>query len=290
MGRVRAHTSPSPSRIRMRWSLVLLCVLLLVAISEGNRKAGKKGQCDPVNKKDAEDFNDKNKGWRKYTGKGKCACWWDIRENDCACCKNGGMQCGYPMHKKCYKRNKKGYGCPGVCNYKYTLSGKGYPCYSDHETTDCAWCNKDGYQCKQDQHTGPNSKKGSRCQTRTKKTYCESQQGDCKHIAKCDPNATCKKKENVGKFGQYWQCECNKGEGWSGNGIQCMDGNGTLSAMPWQQVEVTANLTVGLYNDTHVEDEFNHGDAMEGLLNEMESAGSSCSGDDCEASYEVTEV
>merc|ERR1712203_322986 len=65
--------------------------------------------------------------------------------------------------------------------------------------------------------------------------YCASQQGDCKHIGYCDPNATCKKKANVGKFGQYWQCECNKG--WSGNGIQCMDGNGTLSAMPGQQVE-----------------------------------------------------
>merc|ERR1712025_759602 len=94
-----------------------------------------------------------------------------------------------------YKRDKKnGYGSPGVCNYKHTLSGKGYPCFSDHENTNCAWCNKEGYQCKQDSHTGPGSKKGSRCQKRTNQKYCESQQGDCKHIAKCDPNATCKKK------------------------------------------------------------------------------------------------
>merc|ERR1712179_259740 len=276
MGRVRAHTSPSPSRIRMRWSLVLVCVLLLVAISGGRSKKsskgkgnpskpGVKGQCDPVDKNDLKNFNDKDKGWKKYTGKGNCACWWDITRNDCACCKKGvkAMQCGYPMHKKCYKKNKKGYGCPGVCNYKYTLSGKGYPCYSDHENTNCAWCNKMGYQCEQNSDTGPDSKKGSRCQTRTKQNYCVSQQGDCKHIAKCDPNATCKKKENVGKYGQYWQCECDKAEGWRGNGIQCMDGNGTLSAMPWQQVEVTANVTVGLYNDTHVENEFNHGGALE---------------------------
>ena len=91
----------------------------------------------------------------------------------------------------------------------------------------------------------------------TNQKYCASQQGDCKHIGYCDPNATCKKKANVsiyddihlcltleifmcsacdsgylesfllpcamwlifpnaqvGKFGQYWQCECNKG--WSG--------------------------------------------------------------------------
>merc|ERR1712112_776817 len=271
MGRVRAHTSPSPSRIRMRWSLVLLCVLLLVAISEGKSKKkpskGKKPSKPGV--KGRMRFwlsKARQKNTKKYTDtdKGKCACWWDITRNDCACCKKGvgAMQCGYPVHKFCYKRDKKnGYGCPGVCNYKHTLSGKGYPCFSDHENTNCAWCNKDGYQCKQDQHTGPDSKKGSRCQTRTKKTYCESQQGDCKHIAKCDPNATCKKKENVGKYRQYWQCECNKG--WSGNGIQCMDGNGTLSSMPWQQVEVTANVTVGLYNDTHVENEFNHGEALE---------------------------
>jgi len=49
-------------------------------------------------------------------------------------------------------------------------------------------------------------------------------------------------------------------------------------------------MTAGLYEDTPVENEFNHGAAMESLLSEMESAGSSCSGDDCEASYEVTEV
>ena len=30
--------------------------------------------------------------------------------------------------------------------------------------------------------------------------------------------------------------------------------------------------------------------AMESLLSEMETAGGSCSGDDCEASYEVTEL
>jgi len=196
------------------------------------------------------------------------------------------MQCGFPMHKFCYKKSDTG--CPGVCNYKYTLSGKGYPCFSDHSNTDCAWCNKEGWQCEQNSITGPDSKKGSRCQARTNQKYCASQQGDCKHIGYCDPNATCKKKANVGKFGQYWQCECNKG--WSGNGIQCMDSNGELSAVPGQQVEVTLTMTAGLYDDAPVENEFSHGAAMESLLSEMETAGSSCSADDCEASYEVTEV
>merc|ERR1719347_2318018 len=278
----------------MRWSLVLVCVLLQVAISEGRvkknkpkkkpSKPGKLGECDVGSPKLTKGNT------KKYTDIGKCTCWWDITRHDCACCKKGvkAMQCGYPMHMYCYK--KSDMGCPGVCNYKYTLSGKGYPCFSDHENTDCAWCNKDGYQCEQNSHTGPGSKKGSRCQKRTNQKYCASQQGDCRHIAKCDPNATCKFKAKVGKYGQYWQCQCNKAQGWSGNGIQCRDRNGTLSAEPNQQVQVTATLTAGLYEDTPVENEFNHGAAMESLLSEMESAGSSCSGEDCEASYEVTEV
>ena len=31
-------------------------------------------------------------------------------------------------------------------------------------STDCAWCNKNGWQCEQNAITGPDSKKGSRCQ------------------------------------------------------------------------------------------------------------------------------
>merc|ERR1711915_495008 len=56
----------------------------------------------------------------KYTKKGdKCPCWWDITRDDCACCtKSEYQQCGWPMHKYCYKKEPKGkpqYGCPGVC-------------------------------------------------------------------------------------------------------------------------------------------------------------------------------
>merc|ERR1712226_1134221 len=155
-----------------RWSLVLVCVLLLLAVSEGRKKKpskgkkpgkkpskpGVKGECDVGSPKLTVGNT------KKYTGSGKCACWWDITRNDCACCKKGvnAMQCGFPMHKFCYK--KSDMGCPGVCNYKYTLSGKGYPCFSDHSNTDCAWCNKNGWQCEQNSITGPDSKKGSRCQ------------------------------------------------------------------------------------------------------------------------------
>merc|ERR1711974_550076 len=60
-------------------------------------------------------------------------------------------------------------------------------------------------------------------------------------------------------FGQYWRCECNKG--WSGNGIQCMDSDGAMSALPNQHVEVTLTMTAGLYDDAPVQDQFNHGSA-----------------------------
>jgi len=69
-----------------------------------------------------------------------------------------------------------------------------------------------------------------------------------------------------------------------------MDSDGAMSALPNQHVEVTLTMTAGLYDDAPVQDQFNHGSAMENLLSEMETAGTSCSGDDCEASYEVTEA
>ena len=83
----------------------------------------------------------------------------------------------------------------------------------------------------------------------------------------------------------------------------------------WFAYQVTLTMTAGLYDDAPVQDQFNHGvrkvvdimswedadktflyfnitsqSAMENLLSEMETAGTSCSGDDCEASYEVTEA
>ena len=43
------------------------------------------------------------------TGKGKNAkpvadqpCWFDLKRNDCAKCKPGGVQCGAPMEKVTY--------------------------------------------------------------------------------------------------------------------------------------------------------------------------------------------
>merc|ERR1712109_111175 len=129
----------------MRWSVVLVCILLLAVVAEGKKKKPSKGK--KPGKKPS-----------KPGVKGEC----DV---------------GSP---KLTPQNTN----------KYTLSGKGYPCFSDHSNTDCAWCNKNGWQCEQNAITGPDSKKGSRCQARTNQKYCASQQGDCKHIGYCDPNAT----------------------------------------------------------------------------------------------------
>ena len=52
-----------------------------------------------------------------------CHCWWDRSHQSidpdtneaysCACCKNGGRQCGYPMHMYCHLQNST---LPTGCN------------------------------------------------------------------------------------------------------------------------------------------------------------------------------
>merc|ERR1712109_213984 len=70
----------------MRWSVVLVCILLLAVVAEGKKKKpskgkkpgkkpskpGVKGECDVGSPK----LTPQNT--KKYTGTGKCACWWDI--------------------------------------------------------------------------------------------------------------------------------------------------------------------------------------------------------------------
>merc|ERR1712013_407382 len=88
------------------------------------------------------------------TGKGKNAkpvadqpCWLDLKRNDCAKCKPGGVQCGAPMEKWCQSKKSK-TGCPGIPQFKYTRSSTGFPCYWDPKSFECAWCVSNMVQCK----------------------------------------------------------------------------------------------------------------------------------------------
>jgi len=279
--------------MRLTTLLVLVCLALVLVDAKkkgkgkGKPKPSVKGACALKGPKPSP------KLFAKYTEpKSKCPCWWDITKKDCACCKSKEyQQCGWPMHKFCYKKEKKGkplIGCPGVCNNQYTLSGKGYPCYSDHDNKDCAWCTTSGYQCAQDKVTGPDSKAGSRCTNSKNKNYCKSQQGDCKHIAACDDNAECKFKEKVSRYISYWQCQCDGG--FKGNGVQCMDGNGTLSLPSDLSVEVTLSIMKEEYTYPYTSGEFGLGEKMEALNQEMsEVAGGVCNGDNCQSTFNQTE-
>ena len=50
-----------------------------------------------------------------------CPCWWDLTKgDDCACCQNKGIQCGYPQHRFCQRdagRPQYRKGCPGSTSY-----------------------------------------------------------------------------------------------------------------------------------------------------------------------------
>jgi len=72
-------------------------------------------------------------------------CWWNLASNACAVCKPGGMQCGFPLQDKCYKKHPT-QGCPGIPGHQVTLSTGGYPCYWQLDNSSCAWCNSAGYQ------------------------------------------------------------------------------------------------------------------------------------------------
>merc|ERR1711878_156507 len=199
------HSSPQG---RMK-PVTLFVALLLVGLASGEdeerKGAGVKGACKNTGPKPSD------KLFAKYTipiKNKKCPCWWDMSKKICACCKGSNtMQCGWPMHRFCYKRSKMG--CPGVCNNKYTLSGKGFPCYNDKSKGNtCAWCAPGGFQCYADGITGPDSKDGSRCQDQKNQKYCTSVQGDCAHIPGACPESRCQTSRKINKYLTHSQCEC----------------------------------------------------------------------------------
>ena len=193
-------------------ALLLLLVALAAAATEDELES-KATKCpkDKVNKKQLANL-------KKYTAKKpngqsdlSCPCWWDLTRNNCACCRNGGKQCGFPMHKYCQSPKSarkvnyswfsdhtghstvQGLGCVGIPNYKFTLSSRGFPCYFDLSRTDCAWCKNKQRQCGDDRRFGPDSDCGSACVGTSAKEMkkCDSQLGDCVHIPKYDFAASC---------------------------------------------------------------------------------------------------
>jgi len=274
------HTCLGTAPVKMKLLLPLsVCVLALLA---GQAESKPKGHCKPLQKA-------KYKIFKPFTkSKTGCPCWWDItKKTQCACCKGDTkkvMQCGFPMQNYCYKKSDR-VGCPGVCNNKYTLSQRGYPCFWDHTRTDCAWCSDNGYQCGPGKATGPEAKDGSRCQTGKNKKYCDSVLGDCRHIPNCDFNAKCMFKRKFGKDTQIFECKCNPG--YKGNGIKCRDKDGQLSVNPDTQVEVTMELKSDFYVYPHVDGDFPYGREMDGLFKQMENV--ACPTGKCQAMYNQTE-
>merc|ERR1712032_999919 len=237
---------------------------------------------------------------KKYTKEGdaNCPCWWDLTKNTCACCKEGvdAMQCGWPMHKYCYKKSDKG--CPGVCNNAYTLSGKGFPCQNDPNDFSCAWCTKTGFQCFPDNKNGPNSKeKTSRCWSQKDQKYCKSVQGDCRHISGACPAERCKfqgkvacKKTCLNKQLNYYECQC--ADDYTGNGLQCFDVNGTMAISGDAIVDLTMTLKSEV--ETFPFDpstDLPTGVELQDLIDQMGSVDSSCSsGSGCTSSFNINEI
>merc|ERR1712130_161442 len=105
----QGRTSPSPLQavIKMNPGSLLFAALLLTGLAaaqeeESRKGAGVKGECKRTGPKPSP------KLFAKYTipiKNKKCPCWWDLSKKICACCKgNNAMQCGWPIHKYCYKK------------------------------------------------------------------------------------------------------------------------------------------------------------------------------------------
>jgi len=178
----------------------------------------------------------KLKPYTRTNNKGKpvadSPCWWDLTKSNCGSCKNGGKQCGYPMHKWCQAGNSK-KGCPGIPDSKYTLSTEGGPCYWDHTNMKCAICTKKTIkQCAETSASQLDRECYSTCGSAKDRT-CDGNLFSCTAIPYCSEGGRCNTKSG--------RCECNSG--YTGNGFQCFDGdcaagNCSLVTNPAQSVEM----------------------------------------------------
>jgi len=175
-----------------------------------------------------------------------CPCWFDLNRSDCACCTDEGVQCGAPMHQWCTSRAEgRQKGCPGVPQHHWTLSNTGYPCFFNSTRTDCGWCAAGGAQCGE----GP---KLGQCRDPTDNGYCTAAPGDCLRIHGCDSQATCEFDVKFGSDTEHHQCQC--GQGWVGNGVQCYDSSTGASSpeLPAGSSSGDVSLTLAVTNQYYV--------------------------------------
>ena len=100
------------------------------------------------------------------------------------------------------------------------------------------------------------------------------------------------------------RCVCN--DGYTGNGLQCVDSDGNLSVGPNDQVDVSMSLTSSVLHSSHTDGEFPVGPELEALVAGMEvmdnpvpycelqgsvqAVSGACNGDTCTASLTETET
>jgi len=99
--------------------------------------------------------------------------------------------------------------------------------------------------------------------------------------------AKCTFKKKLSRYLNYWRCECQKG--FTGNGIQCKDGNGTMSLPLNTRAEVTLSILAEDYTYPFNSGELSLGEKMEALYQEMGNvAGSVCNSDNCLSTFNQT--
>jgi len=265
---------------RMKWLLVAAAVLCYISLAEAKKV--------------------KPAIFKKYTKSATgCKCWFDLEMGkECACCnkkvdgkKADSMQCGYPMHKYCYKKTRAkdgtliSKGCPGIPQPKFTLSTKGFACYfKNSNTKECAWCADGGYQCGPGARAGLTSKNGNHCITGRNKKYCDSVIGDCRHIpGACSSAASCVEAGKFGKGLKLYKCECDKG--FTGNGIDCYNEDGELHTDAANVVEVEMTLHDDFYQFPHEAGQFPQSPSTQALIKEMGKVDKGCGGDECESTF-----
>ena len=221
-----------------------------------------------------------------------CACWWDLSRTDCACCEEGAVQCGHPMHNYCYKKSEgRQRGCPGVPASQWTLSTTGHVCSGDRSRKDCAWCAPGGGQCRDDIY-GPDSQHGNRCWHSQDEEYCGvTTASSCDVTHDCDSQAECLLDRKFGANLEVRKCVCK--EGWTGNGLECFDavtGEASLEVSGSGDVSLTLVMKTERFtveaNKTENPESSEPGNDLLTNIESVFSEGKTCSEDtDCDGQF-----